>query len=103
MEVAESQGQQHHNEHLTVQVRYSSATKPFVDPQVNGSELLAAFRTRVMKEFNVTDEKLPDGGQKIFFLYREDTRLENLNQTMGDLAGEDKHLKLKLVETVIQG
>lgn len=98
-EEAEKQG----NRELTVQVRYSAATHPFVDSHASRQETIGSLRKRVMEAFGVTDQQLPDGSSKIFFLYHENRKLENPNETLGDLAGHERVLKLKLVETVIQG
>jgi hypothetical protein len=88
---------------LTVQVRYSAATQPFIDSHASRQETVGSLRERVMAAFDVTDQQLPDGSSKIFFLYHENRKLENLNEILGDLTERERALKLKLVETVIQG
>ncbi len=102
-EVRNDESSKHGKDKLTVQVRYAAATAPFVDSHASRDETVGSLRTRVMEAFGVTDQQLPDGSSKIFFLYHDNRKLEAPQETLGSVAGSEQILKLKLVETVIQG
>jgi hypothetical protein len=90
------------NQKLTVTVRYIAATKPFQDNNADQSETLGSLKARVMSAFGVSETQ--DGNQQVlYWLYEDDTKLEDLSRTLGAIAGEKNHLKLRLVQQIIQG
>lgn len=92
----------HHNQKLTVTVRYLAATKPFEDNNADHAETLASLKTRVMDAFGVHETE--EANQKVlYWLYQDDTKLEDLARTIGALAGDKNHLKLRLVQQIVQG
>ena len=91
-----------HKQKLTVIVRYLAATRPFEDHNADRAETLASLKTRVMDAFGVQETE--DANQKVlYWLYQDDTKLEDLTRTLGALADEKNHLKLRLVQQIIQG
>lgn len=87
---------------LEVNVRYPAAAKPFVDPKANPQETLASLKARVLDAFHLKETQ--DQNQSIlYFLYHEDVKLEDLSQTLGQIAGDKHALKFKLVQQIIQG
>jgi hypothetical protein len=89
-------------EKLTVTVRYIAATKPFQDNDVSRQETLGSLKTRVMDAFGVKESQ--DSNQQVlYWLYEDETKLEDLSRTLGAIVGEKSHLKLRLVQQIIQG
>lgn len=88
--------------HLEISVRFPAATKPFIDPQANLEETVGMLKMRVLAAFGVSEASGPDG-LTLYFLYLGNTRLENPSQTLGELAGDEHALKLKLVQQLVQG
>lgn len=87
---------------INVQVRYPAAPKPFIDPRAQASETVGHLKARVLAAFEISETQTPDQ-QVLFFLYLEDQKLENLQQTLEQLAGRDRVLKLRLVQQIVQG
>ncbi len=93
---------EHHDHKLTVTVRYIAATKPFQDNNASRDETLASLKARVMDAFGLKETQ--DANQQVlYWLYEEDTKLEDLSRTLGAIAGDKNHLKLRLVQQIIQG
>jgi hypothetical protein len=88
---------------INVQVRYPSAKEPFKDPHADPHETVGALRLRAMEAFGVKDETNPDGSTTTYELYHDDVKLTNLSQQIGDLAGADHALKLRMTKVIIQG
>lgn len=87
---------------INVHVRYPAASKPFVDPHTQPEEALQSLKARVLVAFEL--QEIQDGNQTVlYFLYKEDQKLENLSMTVGQLAGEHHELKLRLVQQIVQG
>ena len=89
-------------QHLNLHVRYLAAPKPFVDPHAAPSETLQSVKARVLTAFDL--KEIQDANQTVlYFLYKEDQKLENLALTLGELAGDHHELKLRLVQQIVQG
>ncbi len=88
--------------HLTVQVRYPAAPRPFVDSHASPTETVGQLKARVLDAFEVSETSGPDG-QTLYILYHEDERLDDLARTLGQIAGREHVLKLKLVQQLVQG
>ena len=84
---------------LKVTVRYPAAAKPFKDNQADRDETVGGLKQRVLREF-----QLDQNGDAInYVLFHGRTALDNETQTLGDLAGHDNDLDLKLAQQIIQG
>ncbi len=92
-----------HENKLRVTVHYVAAGEPFKDDNADRSETVGHLKQRVLVYFGLTEGQTPDGNNAIYTLYHQKTPLENLNQTIGELAGEQKVLQLKLSQQIIQG
>ena len=87
---------------LNLQVRYVAATKPFVEPHASPDETLQSVKAKVLAAFDL--KEIQDGNQTIlYFLYKDDKKLENLSITLGQLAEDAHELKLRLVQQIVQG
>lgn len=81
---------------LTVIVHYPETDDQLKDHQASPTETVGALKTRVLAAFSLK-EGVDDHGELIeFALYHHDKALRNLNKTTGDIAGDDKDLKLRL-------
>ncbi|MBI3894357.1 MAG: hypothetical protein HY313_00350 [Acidobacteria bacterium] len=87
---------------INVQVRYPAAPRPFIDPKAQAAETLGQLKSRVLAAFEVAETQGPEQ-QVLFFFYHENERLDDLTRTLGQIAGEDRVLKLKLVQQIVQG
>ncbi len=87
---------------LQVVVHFSAAGKPFKD-EVDRSETVGQFKTKVLKAFGLHEGQGPDGAITIYTLYHDKVPLENPNQTLGEIAGDKKILQLKLSQQITQG
>jgi lipopolysaccharide biosynthesis glycosyltransferase len=92
-----------HKTSINVVVHYVAAEKPFHDKNANHSETVGQLKQRVLTEFGLTEGQTPDGNITTYQLYHLKSLIENMGQTLGDLAGDDKALQLKLVQQIIQG
>ena len=91
-----------HHPHIEVTVRYPAVTHPFVDPKADPADSLGHLKARVLLAFGLEETHGP-GGSTLYFLYHGDQKLENLNQTLAEIAGSHHELKLKLVQQIVQG
>lgn len=87
---------------LQVIVHYPAAEEPFKD-DADRNETIGQFKPRVLKAFGLVEGQTPDGNITTYTLYDHKTPLENPNQTLGDLAGHQKVLQLKLSQQITQG
>lgn len=92
----------HENEKLQVVVHYVAAGKPFKE-DVDRNETVGQLKTQVLTAFGLTEGQGADGNVTTYTLYHDKTPLENLNQTLGEIAGDKKVLQLKLVQQITQG
>jgi hypothetical protein len=88
---------------LRVAVHYIAAAEPFKDAHADRSETVGHLKARVLLAFGLTEGSTPEGSTVIYTLYHNKTPLENLQQTLGELAGEHHELELKLVQQITQG
>ena len=87
-----------HKEHLIkVFVSYMAAIKPF-ETFVEPTQTIENIKQLALNEFG-----LVDGGGKVFNLFYEKKELQNLSETIGQLAEGKKELKFDLDETLVQG
>ena len=88
---------------LRVTVHYIAAVEPFKDAHADRSETVGHLKARVLLAFGLTEGSTPEGPTVSYTLYHNKTPLENLQQTLGELAGEHHELELKLVQQITQG
>lgn len=88
---------------LHVVVHYVAAGEPFKDKDADPSETVGHLKSRVLAEFGLAEGTKPDGSNTSYFLFHDKTLLENMSQTLGEIAGGQKTLQLKLVEQITQG
>lgn len=86
-----------HDHKIKVVVHYIAATKPY-EAEASPEETLATLKTKVLKFFGLVEE-----GNKTYKLFHHKTELNNLNETVGQVAGDKKELRLNLEEFIIQG
>ena len=92
--------QTHTNLHVVV--HYVAAEHPFKE-DAGPDQTVGQLKKRVLAAFGLTEGQTPDGNTVTYTLYHGKTPLENLNQTLGDLAGHHHELQLKLVQQITQG
>lgn len=92
----------HHDNKLQVVVHYPAAEEPFKD-EAERSETVGQLKARILIAFGLVEGQLPDGNIAAYTLYHHKTPLDNLNQTLGEIAGEQKVLQLKLSQQITQG
>ncbi|MCI0724301.1 MAG: hypothetical protein L0338_35860 [Acidobacteria bacterium] len=90
------------SERLRVTVHYPAAGEPFKD-EADRSETVGQLKGRVLEAFGLTEGQLPDGNVATYTLFHQKTPLENMAQTLGEIAGDQKVLQLKLSQQIVQG
>ena len=87
---------------LKVTVIYPAAKGPFQQDHADPSETMATLKAAVLTAFGLTEGQV-NGSIYTYTLYHDKTPLENLSETIGQLAGHAKALVLKLSQQVTQG
>jgi len=90
------------DKHLEVIVHYPAVKKPFEEKHASRKETLNALKSAVLKAFGLPEGQV-DGKTYTYTLYHHKTALENLSETLGQLAGHAESLVLKLSQQVTQG
>ena len=85
-----------------VLVNYPAAKGPFEQDPASPGETLAALKSAVLAAFGLTEGQV-NGSTYTYTLYHDKTPLENLSQTIGQIAGHAATLVLKLSQQVTQG
>lgn len=88
---------------LHVVVHYVAAGEPFKDKDADPAETVGQLKSRVLAAFGLTEGATPDGNTTTYTLYYERQPLENMNQTLGEIAGHQDTLQLRLVQQIVQG
>lgn len=91
----------HHQLHVTV--HYIAAAYPFKDEHADRDETVGHLKSRVLSAFGLTEGTQNNGATATYTLYHGKTLLENMNETLGTVAGEHKNLDLKLSQQLTQG
>ncbi len=86
-----------------VSVTYPAARKPFEEKDVPRSETVGTLKAAVLKAFGLTEGTSPDGTTTTYRLYHGKQPLDDLSQTLGNVAGEADALHLKLAQEITQG
>jgi len=87
---------------VKVVVTYPAAAKPF-ETDAERSETVGQLKAAVLKAFGLTEGQLPGGNVASYTLYNDKTPLENLNETLGEIAGHREALHFKLAQQIVQG
>lgn len=87
---------------LRVVVHYVAAEEPF-RTEAEADETIGQFKARALAAFGLTEGQTPDGNAVSYTLFHEKTPLDNPMQTLGELAGHQHVLQLKLVQQITQG
>ncbi len=87
---------------LQVVVHYVAAEQPFKE-DAPPEETVGQLKKQVLAAFGLTEGQTPDGNTVTYTLYQGKTPLENMDQTLGELAGHQHVLQLKLVQQITQG
>ena len=100
-------GKNHMSEHkahhdLEVIVHYPAAKTPFEQEDANPNETVGTLKSAVLKAFGLTEGQ-NNGSTYTYTLFHNKTPLENLSETIGQVAGHAETLVLKLSQQVTQG
>jgi hypothetical protein len=89
-------------ETLHVVVHYPAAKEPFKDDNASPSETVGSLKARVLIAFGLSEGQQ---GNDVFTytLYYHKTPLENLTEALGQVAGSQPTLQLKLSQQITQG
>ena len=82
---------------IKVQVHYMAAGKPF-EANEAPSTTVSQLKEAVLNAF-----KLKEDGSKTYKLFYKKDELTNPAQTLGEIAGQQHDLNLKLEEVLLQG
>jgi hypothetical protein len=88
---------------LKVIVHYAAAKKPYEQDHVSRNETVGTLKTNVLNAFGLKEGQHTDGNTYTYTLFHNKTPLENLAETLGQVAGDKHTLELKLSQQVTQG
>ena len=88
---------------LKVIVHYAAAAKPYEQDHANRQETVATLKANVLNAFGLTEGQHADGNTYTYTLYNHRAPLENLSETLGQVAGDKHTLEFKLSQQVTQG
>jgi hypothetical protein len=91
------------NETFKVIVNYAAAKKPYEQNDASRSETVGTLKTDVLNAFGLKEGQGADGNTYTYTLYDHKTPLDNLSETLGQVAGDKHTLELKLSQQVTQG
>jgi hypothetical protein len=92
----------HTEARLQVIVTYVAAERAFKDDAEPG-ETVGQLKARVLTAFGLSEGQDAGGNTVTYTLYHGKTPLENLNQTLSDVAGHAHALAMKLDQQITQG
>ena len=87
---------------LRVVVHYPAAAEPF-QGEADREETVGQLKARVLAAFGLTEGQTPDGNTTVYTLFDKKMALENLGQKLGEVAGDQPVLQLKLSQQITQG
>lgn len=88
---------------IDVTVVYPAARDDLKQSGVKREETLGQLKARVLVAFELTEGTGPDGTVTKYLFYHDKTKLDDLNQTLGHVAGEKHELRLKLAQEIVYG
>jgi len=87
---------------LHVTVHYPAAKEPYTEYHARRTETVGVLKSRVLVAFNLVEGQ--ESGQTFTYtLYHKKRPLENLAETLGQIAGQERSLELKLSQQITQG
>jgi hypothetical protein len=87
---------------LHVTVHYPAAKEPYKESCVCRTETVGILKSRALVAFGLVEGQ--ESGQTFTYtLYHKKRPLENLAETLGQVAGEERYLELKLSQQITQG
>jgi len=87
---------------LHVTVYYPAAKEPYTEYHARRTETVGMLKSRVLVAFNLAEGQ--ESGQNFTYtLYHKKRLLENLAETLGQVAGQERSLDLKLSQQITQG
>jgi hypothetical protein len=87
---------------LQVVVHYMAAEHPFKEDAAP-NETVGQLKKKVLVAFGLTEGQAADGNIVTYTLYHDKKPLDDLSQTLGELAGHHHVLQLKLGQQITQG
>lgn len=99
-------GHGHEHNHAAlheVTITYPAAREPFRQHDAPRAEIVGTLKAAVLHAFHLAEGTTPDGTTTTYTLYYGKKPLEDLQQTLGDVAGDANELHLKLVQEIKQG
>lgn len=87
----------HPHKKIEVTVHYIAAAKPY-KADAEASETVGKLKAKVLEFFGLKEE-----GNKTYKLFYEKKELNNLNETIEQIAGDKEKIKLDLEEFITQG
>jgi hypothetical protein len=90
------------DDRVRVTVHYMAAGKPF-EQDFASSATVGDVKAASLHAFDLTEGANQEGNTVTYTLYDKKDPLENMSITIGQLAGEQKVLQLKLSQQITQG
>ena len=87
---------------IHIVAHYIAAPEPF-KTEAEPDETVGQLKKRVLTAFGLTEGQTSDGNTVTYTLYHGKTPLENPDETLGQVAGHEHVLQLKLVQQITQG
>ena len=87
---------------LKVIVNYPAAKGPFEQEHASPTETVGTLKSAVLNAFGLAEGQ-SNGSTYTYTLFHNKTPLENLGETIGQIAGHAATLVLKLSQQVTQG
>jgi len=81
----------------------AAAAKPYEQDHASRQETVGTLKTNVLNAFGLNEGQHADGNTYTYTLYDHKIPLENLSETLGQVAGDKHTLELKLSQQVTQG
>jgi hypothetical protein len=94
--------EQQERERLHVVVHYAAAEKPYREDAPR-NQTVGELKALVLKAFGLTEGSGSGGTNVVYTLFHDKQALENMAETLGQLAGDKEKLELKLVQQITQG
>lgn len=92
----------HEPDSLRVVVVYPAAKEPYREDNARRTETVGILKSRVLTAFDLTEGQ-HDGQTFTYTLYHQKRPLEDLSETLGQVAGQENRLELKLSQQITQG
>ena len=90
------------DDEVRVTVHYMGAVKPF-EQDFARSSTVGEVKAATLNGFGLAEGTNAEGNTVTYTLYEKKEPMENLSITVGQLAGDQKVLQLKLSQQITQG